>query len=73
MGNNETTGSTIYGTVIGLEAGFYPSVMATRGNPSGLVISAQISGIAFDIVGGSIYMSLAKASSDWIALGSVAY
>ena len=74
MADTETTGSLIRGEKVGLVAGLgLPEVMYLHGNPSGLIIAVQASGLAIDVAGGSIYMALTKNGKDWIALGSVAY
>jgi hypothetical protein len=68
-----TTGSLIPGAIVGTSAWQGLTYMNVNGNPSGLIIAAQASGLAYDMKGGSLYMALTTAGKDWIALGSVAY
>ena len=71
-----TTGSLVRGEIKGLRAGYgIPPILYVLGNPSGLIIAPQASGLALDVsvAGGSLYMAVDAASVDWIALGSVAY
>lgn len=70
-----TTGSLIGGAIVGTQAWQGVKLMHVRGNPSGLILATEASGLALDIgvAGGSIYMAVDRASKDWIALGSVAF
>lgn len=72
--SNETTGSLVKGTIKGLRAGTsFPSNTITYGNPSGLIVCVQESGLAIDVTNGSIYMALTPGDKNWIALGSAAF
>jgi len=81
-----TTGSTVIGLVPGMHKGlvgasiigggssFAPGdeIMYTTGNPDGIVTSAVVSGVAYDVNNMELYMGAVTGGSKWIHLGSVA-
>ena len=68
------TGSLTPGTVAGLAGALRPNEpLVVNGNPSGLVISPEVSGLALDRDAGSIFMATTVGDSIWIALGSAEF
>jgi hypothetical protein len=48
-------------------------IISITGNPSGILVSAITSGLAYDKTNNKIYMSLNAGSSIWIRLGSTIF